>query len=252
MDYTKILSALRRVKDALEKKIDAVNASVSGLPNTLDAQFTAVKNDIATVKTDVSNVKADTDINLPQKFDAGNQEIKTELKSTTEQIKTSIAESMAHIANEETLPYLRKSVYLKSTNDTETKCVDVRGKGYLNYALIEGVGQLRVIIDDHSFVFLLEPAYKKFAGFLDKNEIIGSGSDSSEKALLFSETVDIGLSNNRNVAFLNRVDFVKGKSYEDGTLTLSNGKIQFNEHLEVFFKMKTSSSLKCHVSYELY
>lgn len=57
MDYTKILSALSRVKAALEKKIDAVNTSVSGLPDTLDTQFTAVKNDIATVKTDVASVK---------------------------------------------------------------------------------------------------------------------------------------------------------------------------------------------------
>lgn len=62
MDYTKILSALGRVKDALEKKIDAVNTSVSGLPDTLDTQFTAVKNDIATVKTDVSSVKMDVGV----------------------------------------------------------------------------------------------------------------------------------------------------------------------------------------------
>lgn len=59
MDYTKVLSALNRVKGALEKKIDAVNTSVSGLPDTLDTQFTAVKNDIATVKTDVAGVKTD-------------------------------------------------------------------------------------------------------------------------------------------------------------------------------------------------
>lgn len=57
MDYTKVLSALSRVKAALEKKIDAVNTSVSGLPDTLDTQFTAVKNDIATVKTDIASVK---------------------------------------------------------------------------------------------------------------------------------------------------------------------------------------------------
>lgn len=59
MDYTKILTALNRVKDVLATKIDAVNTSVSGLPDTLDTQFTAVKNDIATVKTDVGSVKTD-------------------------------------------------------------------------------------------------------------------------------------------------------------------------------------------------
>ena len=57
MDYTKVLSALSHLKEALGKKIDAVNTSVSGLPDTLDTQFTAVKNDIATVKTDVASVK---------------------------------------------------------------------------------------------------------------------------------------------------------------------------------------------------
>lgn len=57
MDYTKIISALNRIKDVLATKIDAVNTSVSGLPDTLDTQFTAVKNDIATVKTDVGSVK---------------------------------------------------------------------------------------------------------------------------------------------------------------------------------------------------
>lgn len=56
MEYTKVLSALNRVKEAIEKKIDAVNTSVSGLPDTLDTQFTAVKNDISTVKTDVGVV----------------------------------------------------------------------------------------------------------------------------------------------------------------------------------------------------
>ena len=59
MDYTKVLSALRRVKNTLEEEINIVNTSVSGLPNTLDTQFTAVKNDIAAVKTDVGSVKTD-------------------------------------------------------------------------------------------------------------------------------------------------------------------------------------------------
>lgn len=63
-DYTKVLSALNRVKGALEKKIDAVNTSVSGLPDTLDTQFTAVKNDIATVKTDVAGVRGGVDTSL--------------------------------------------------------------------------------------------------------------------------------------------------------------------------------------------
>lgn len=55
----KVLTLLKRMQSAIEKKIDAVNTSVSGLPGTLDTQFTAVKNDIATVKTDVGSVKTD-------------------------------------------------------------------------------------------------------------------------------------------------------------------------------------------------
>lgn len=64
MDYTKILSVLSRTKDALEKKIDAVNTSVSGLPDTLDTQFTAVKNDVAGVKSDVAGVRGGVDTSL--------------------------------------------------------------------------------------------------------------------------------------------------------------------------------------------
>lgn len=61
MEYTKVLSALSHVKAVLEKKIDAVNTSVSGLPDTLDTQFTAVKKEISAVKTDTTTIKNSLD-----------------------------------------------------------------------------------------------------------------------------------------------------------------------------------------------
>lgn len=132
MDYTKILSALSRAKDALEKKIDAVNTSVSGLPGTLDTQFTAVKNDIATVKTDVASVKSDTGINLPQKIDTSSQEIKTELNSITERVETNVTETL-YVKNK--MPFVTNgtTANLVSTKGTGT-VINITGKGALYLA----------------------------------------------------------------------------------------------------------------------
>lgn len=135
MDYTKILSALSRAKDALEKKIDAVNTSVSGLPGTLDTQFTAVKNDIATVKTDVASVKSDTGINLPQKIDTSSQEIKTELNSITERVETNVTETL-YVKNK--MPFTANGTTAKLVfSTTKGEIVNITGKGALYFA---GVG----------------------------------------------------------------------------------------------------------------
>lgn len=61
MDYTKILSALIRVKNALEEKIDAINTSVSGLPDTLDSKFNTLAGKVDAVKSDVANVGGKVD-----------------------------------------------------------------------------------------------------------------------------------------------------------------------------------------------
>ena len=254
MDYTKILSALSRVKDALEKKIDAVNTSVSGLPGTLDTQFTAVKNDIATVKTDVGSVKADTNINLPQKFDAGTQEI----KNATEQIKTSVAEISSHIASEEMLPYPRTVVNVRCELGGKKTCVNIKGRGYLNYALMEiygdsSSGTIYINIDNRAFI-MRSNRNDCTIGLLDENEIIGVSSyNSLNKSLALKDFYTERIVKERKSVSLNRVDFIKGKDYKYiNDVIFCNGKIQFNKSLEVLGESTGKYAQSCIVSYELY
>lgn len=61
MEYTKVLSALNRVKEALTTKLDAiktdvtnVNNSVTNLPTTLDSKFSALTSKVDGVKTELS------------------------------------------------------------------------------------------------------------------------------------------------------------------------------------------------------
>ena len=68
MDYTKVLSALSRVKEALTTKLDAikadvtnVNNSVTNLPTTLDSKFSALTSKVDGVKTDVAGVGSKVD-----------------------------------------------------------------------------------------------------------------------------------------------------------------------------------------------
>lgn len=161
MDYTKILSALSRVKDALEKKIDAVNTSVSGLPDTLDTQFTAVKNDIATVKTEVLGVKTDTETNLPQKFDAGTQEIKTELNSITERVAT-IEKDVRNDAKTHAV----KGVVIKkinTPNPTEL-IMSITGKGTLYLATLSGglINSKLIVELDGKLVSIVSNSHNNF------------------------------------------------------------------------------------------
>lgn len=68
MEYTKVLSALSRVKDAITTKLDAiksdvtnVNNSVTNLPTTLDSKFSALTSKVDGVKTDVAGVGSKVD-----------------------------------------------------------------------------------------------------------------------------------------------------------------------------------------------
>lgn len=253
MDYTKILSALSRVKDALEKKIDAVNTSVSGLPDTLDTQFTAVKNDIATVKTDVAGVKTDTEINLPQKIDTSTQEIKND----TEQIKTSVAEISSHIAAEKTLPYPRTVVSVKCELGGKKTCVNIKGRGYLNYALMNisgdaSKGTIYINIDGRAFI-MRSDKNKCTVGLLDENEIIGFGSQSALTNLVALKDFNTQRNPSEQSVSLNRVDFINGKDYQYiNNPIFCNGKIPFNTSLEVLGESMGKYAQNCQVSYELY
>ena len=47
--------------NALEEKIDAINTSVSGLPDTLDSKFNTLAGKVDAVKSDVANVGGKVD-----------------------------------------------------------------------------------------------------------------------------------------------------------------------------------------------
>lgn len=59
MDYTKILSALGRVKIALDEKIGTVITNINTLANALDKALTSVKQEVTGVKQEVTGVKTD-------------------------------------------------------------------------------------------------------------------------------------------------------------------------------------------------
>ena len=174
MDYTKVLSALNHVKAALEKKIDAVNTSVSGLPDTLDTQFTAVKNDIATVKTDVGSVKTDV-AGVDSKVDAG----VTTLGGKVDGVKSDIAKT----AKSTELSNLKESIIANdsfavdspddiiaknfsnvSISSKEIKIFSIVGKGKVNlleFSQIIGM-RARLVVDNKEIV--ISPYDSGFGG----------------------------------------------------------------------------------------
>lgn len=64
MNSNRVLSAIKELKTFLSSKIDKIDGSVSGLPNTLDSKFADVKNDVAGVKSDVAGVRGGVDTSL--------------------------------------------------------------------------------------------------------------------------------------------------------------------------------------------
>ena len=182
MDYTKILSALSRVKDALEKKIDAVNTSVSGLPDTLDTQFTAVKNDIATVKTEVLSVKTDTETNLPQKFDAGTQEIKTELNSITERVATIEKD----VRNDAKTHAVKGVVIKKKNTPNPTELImSITGKGTLYIATLSGglVNSKLIVELDGKLVSIVNNSHNNFNIGISTTEAFNWSSEGNNRVI---------------------------------------------------------------------
>ena len=182
MDYTKILSALSRVKDALEKKIDAINTSVSGLPDTLNSQFTAVKNDIATVKTEVLGVKTDTETNLPQKFDAGTQEIKTELNSITERVATIEKD----VRNDAKTHAVKGVVIKKKNTPNPTELImSITGKGTLYIATLSGglVNSKLIVELDGKLVSIVNNSHNNFNIGISTTEAFNWSSEGNNRVI---------------------------------------------------------------------
>lgn len=59
-----LINLVRKGIKSVQTTLDGVSDKVSGLPDSLDADFTEVKEAIADVKSDVALVKADTSSTL--------------------------------------------------------------------------------------------------------------------------------------------------------------------------------------------
>lgn len=254
MDYTKVISFVKKCTFALLDEIDTLSSDISAGLNELftniKKETDAIKTDVATVKTEVLGVKTDTETNLPQKIDASTQEIKND----TEQIKTSVEEISSHIANEEALPYPRTVVNVECELGGKKTCVDIKGRGYLNYALMSisgdaSHGTIYIYIDNRAFI-MRSDKNQCTVGLLDENEIIGIGRNNYD--LILKDFTVTRNSSHQSVS-LNRVDFISGKDYENiNNVIFCNGKIQFNESLKVLGESTGRYAQDCNVSYELY
>lgn len=228
MNYTKVLSALSRVKAALEKKIDAVNTSVSGLPDTLDAQFTAVKNDIATVKTDVGSVKTD---------------VASVKQVITSEVKKSYLD-------------LSKARYreLKSKFDAKVDVISVEGSGEVYLIAVDSnqyTVQLEVEVDGGTECFIVSTTYD--AGFIYEG-IVKSKSRDDYLTHAFGHCYTY------NADFYN-YDLYKTKSklnnyYQDNTrFLIKKEPLKFNKSFKITvvepLAHSTSDTFECKIAYLL-
>lgn len=121
MEYTKVLSALSRVKDAITTKLDAiksdvtnVNNSVTNLPTTLDSKFSALTTKVDGVKTDVAGVGSKVD------------GAKTEIKNSVSALESS---SYGYVPNA-----IRSVKNENITSSSFVDIVNITGNGRLHAA----------------------------------------------------------------------------------------------------------------------
>lgn len=249
MDYTKVISTVKKYAIAI---VNELGGALDDIATKIKQGTDAIKTDVASVKTDVAGVKTDTNINLPQKIDASTQEI----KNGTEQIKTSVEEISSHIASEEMLPYPRTVVSVKCEPGGKITCVNIKGRGYLNYALVNISSNsarltIYIKIDGRAFIMMSDTT-QCTVGLLDENEIIGYGTYNNLNSFVVLKDFNIKrIPRNQSVS-LNRADFINGKDYKYiNNPIFCNGKIPFNTSLEVLVESAQYAET-CQVSYELY
>lgn len=148
MEYTKVQTALNHVKDAIIKKIDAVDASVTSvknsvtnLPTTLDSKFSALTSKVDGVKTDVASVGG--------KVDGAKAEIKNSIDTVVSESKVisndlaivgnsvkSLQDRFLYVGIDTEDSFSKCNVYvnqLKQTNFKKWETVfDIKGKVVLN------------------------------------------------------------------------------------------------------------------------
>lgn len=175
MEYTKVLSALNRVKDALTTKLDAikadvtnVNNSVTNLPTTLDSKFSALTSKVDGVKTDVAGVGSKVDgIKSDVAKTAKSTELSTLANNLTSEVKKSYLD-------------LSKARYKEPESKFNAKVdvISVEGSGEVYLVSIDArqnTVQVQVEVDGITECFIVS-AYRD-AGFIYEGIIKSKGND---------------------------------------------------------------------------
>lgn len=161
-----LINLVKKGIKSVQTTLDGVSDKVSGLPDSLDADFTEVKNAISEVKTDVGNVKNDTELNIPGKIDSESQEIKEEIHKILFNLPRNVKDGTFRqfYRNRGSQPY-----------NTQYTALSVTGKGYLYYAgLAETISNqniyVEVILDGKTFK-INQDNKGRFTGFISKESI---------------------------------------------------------------------------------
>lgn len=189
MDYTKVISFVKKCTLALLDEIDTLSRNIE---TALEALFTntkketdAIKTDVATVKTDVGGVKTDV-AGVGSKVDAG----VTTLGSKVDGVKSDIAKTaksteVSNLGNKLTGEIkksyldLTKAQYkeLNSKFHTNTDVISVDGSGEIYLIAIDSMQyavQVKVEVDGATECFIVST--NKDAGFIYEGIVRGSSN----------------------------------------------------------------------------
>ena len=177
MEYTKVLSKLEHIKDALTTKLDAiksdvtnVNNSVTNLPTTLDSKFSALTSKVDGVKTDVAGVGS--------KVDGAKTEIVNKIGTAKTELSTAIGNVLKNVQTVEgkiskpLKPETSKFLGLSNFGDSNMKTVvNVTGSGVLSAAY---------------FIGSVDPRYRYLEIIIDGTKYMITGNIGSQYDYIFS------------------------------------------------------------------
>lgn len=244
-----LLNLIKKRVKGVQTTLDGVSDKVSGLPDSLDADFTEVKEAIA-------DVKSDTSTTLPEEIETCKTEIRSDISNVetkVDNVDGKIFDIKNKVVNETDLA----SSYSFLAGDIRNSqgnvaVVNVSGSGYLNYAVLEvtassGAGNITIKIDDKTFTMNTTGSHS--TGFLNLNSMVAYNWDGRSVFLNNIASFSAGIFNNfsdsksTKASFLSKNDYMNGKAF--GTLLLPvlfNGKIRFNNKLQVNIQSTVSSS----------
>lgn len=269
-----LINLVKKGVKSVQTTLDGVSDKVSGLPDSLDADFTEVKNAISGVKTDVGGVKSD--INSVK---TGIGEIKTENTSSFTDVKNSISGVSSKVdgvgAKIDTVSgwerltqnnavlldnMLENNIIYNSWdgNTSFSTVLSVSGSGLLraaiarNYTFTNNVVTLKVTIDGKVLQFSTKSGRQSVIGILSDKYLLNMWNKESSPYYLVQTLCGLSLDINYNFfdnpkatepylwRSLSKSDIVNGKSFSDANPYISYGYIPFNSSLKI--EVKNSDS----------